>query len=40
MITVYFPNPWLDETLERVREPRWEATALWEDLRKRYAERG
>ena len=37
MITVYFPNPWLDETQERVREPRWEATALWEDLRKRYA---
>ena len=36
MITVYFPNPWLDDDLERVREPRWELTALWEDLRKRY----
>lgn len=36
MITVYFPNPWLDEDLERVRVPRWEATALWEDLRARY----
>ena len=40
MITVYFPNPWLDETLERIREPRWEVTVLWEDLRARYAERG
>ena len=36
MITVYFPNPWLDDGLERVREPRWEVTALWEDLRARY----
>ena len=36
MITVYFPNPWLDDDLERVREPRWELTALWEDFRKRY----
>ena len=36
MITVYFPNPWLDDDLERVREPRWELTALWDDLRKRY----
>ena len=39
MITVYFPNPWLDDDLERVREPRWERTALWEDLRARYAGR-
>jgi len=37
MITVYFPNPWLDDELERVREPRWERTALWEGLRTRYA---
>ena len=37
MITVYFPNPWLDDDLERVREPRWERTALWNDLRARYA---
>jgi len=36
MITVYFPNPWLDDDLERVREPRWALTALWDDLRKRY----
>jgi len=39
MITVYFPNPWLDDDLERVREPRWERTALWEDLRARHAGR-
>jgi len=39
MITVYFPNPWLADDLERVREPRWERTALWEDLRARYAGR-
>jgi hypothetical protein len=37
MITVYFPNPWLDADDRRVREPRWERTALWEDLRRRYA---
>lgn len=36
MITVYFPNPWLDDDLERVREPRWALTALWDDLRTRY----
>jgi hypothetical protein len=39
MITVYFPNPWLDDDLERIREPRWEQTALWEGLRARYAGR-
>ena len=38
MITVFFPNPWLDETAARLREPRWERTALWEDLRARYAD--
>jgi hypothetical protein len=36
MVTVFFPNPWLDDEAERVREPRWERTALWEDLRRRY----
>ncbi len=40
MITVYFPNPWLDDDGERVREPRWERTALWEDLRRRYVADG
>jgi hypothetical protein len=38
MITVYFPNPWLDDAAERLREPRWEKTALWDGLRKRYTE--
>jgi len=38
MVTVFFPNPWLDDDGEqRVREPRWDRTALWEDLRRRYA---
>jgi hypothetical protein len=37
MVTVYFPNPWLDDAAERVRAPRWERTALWKDLRRRYA---
>jgi hypothetical protein len=37
MITVFFPNPHLDEELRRVREPRWERTRLWESLRDRYA---
>jgi hypothetical protein len=37
MITVYFPNPWLDDAGARTRTPRWERTALWESLRARYA---
>ena len=37
MVTVYFPNPWLDDAGERVREPRWDRTGLWEALRGRYA---
>lgn len=37
MITVYFPNPWLDDTAERLREPRWDKLTLWEGLRARYA---
>lgn len=37
MVTVFFPNPWLDDAGHRVREPRWDRTALWEGLRRRYA---
>ena len=37
MITVFFPNPWLDDEQRRTREPRWEKLALWESLRRRYA---
>ena len=37
MVTVFFPNPWLDDAGDRVREPRWDRTALWEGLRRRYA---
>jgi hypothetical protein len=38
MITVYFPNPWLDDAGERrADQPRWDRTVLWEGLRRRYA---
>ena len=37
MITVYFPNPWLDDAQQRARVPRWDKTALWAELRARYA---
>ncbi|MEX2148276.1 MAG: hypothetical protein WED01_14805 [Candidatus Rokuibacteriota bacterium] len=37
MITVFFPNPYLDEQQHRTREPRWEQTRLWQGLRDRYA---
>jgi hypothetical protein len=40
MVTVFFPNPWLDDDGNRVREPSWNRTALWEDLRRRYARVG
>jgi hypothetical protein len=36
MITILFPNPYFDETWQRLPEPRWEKTALWGDLRRRY----
>jgi hypothetical protein len=37
MVSVFFPNPHFDDEWKRLREPRWEKTALWEDLRARYA---
>jgi len=37
MITIFLPNPWLDDAQQRTREPRWEKTALWTSLRARYA---
>jgi len=39
MITVLFPNPHFDETWQRLREPRWEKTELWQELRRRYTGR-
>lgn len=36
MITVLFPNPHYDENFQRLKEPRWAKTALWEDFRRRY----
>ena len=38
MVTVFFPNSHFDEDWKRLREPRWEKTVLWEDLRRRYTE--
>lgn len=38
MITVLFPNPHFDERWQLLAEPRWEKAALWEDVRRRYAE--
>jgi hypothetical protein len=37
MITILFPNAHFDESWRRLAEPRWEKTALWQDLRQRYA---
>jgi hypothetical protein len=37
MITILFPNAHFDEEWRRLAEPRWEKTALWQELRRRYA---
>ena len=37
MITILFPNPHFDEKWQRLREPRWEKTELWQALRRRHA---
>ncbi|PYN21278.1 MAG: hypothetical protein DMD99_20210 [Candidatus Rokuibacteriota bacterium] len=36
MITILFPNPHFDADWRRLAEPRWEKTALWQELRRRY----
>jgi hypothetical protein len=36
MITVLFPNPYYDDASNRLREPDWTRTALWEATRQRY----
>jgi len=36
MTTVFFPNPYYDDASERLREPDFTRTALWEDFRRRY----
>ena len=40
MVTVYFPNPFFSDDFERLSEPRWDRTALWKDLRRRYGGAG
>ena len=37
MITVLFPNPFLDDATGRRIEPHWEKTELWDEFRRRYA---
>ena len=37
MITVLFPSPHFDESWQRLPEPRWEKTELWQEFRRRYA---
>jgi hypothetical protein len=37
MITIFFPNPWLEADGTRRGAPDWSRTALWESLRRRYA---
>lgn len=37
MITVLFPSPHFDEAWRRLPEPRWDRTALWRTLVRRYA---
>jgi hypothetical protein len=38
MVTVLFPNPYFDPDDGMHPEPRWERLAVWEDLRRRYAD--
>ena len=37
MITVFFPNPWLDPRMRPVRMPAWSRLDLWMRMRRRYA---
>src|SRR5262249_51941170 len=38
MVTVFFPNPWLDaDTMRPVRTPDWARVATWMTLRARHA---
>ena len=38
MLTVFFPNPWIDPARQRyVAEPAWSRLELWMTLRERFA---
>lgn len=37
LITVLFPNPFVGDDGELLREPQWNRLALWDDVRRRYA---
>ena len=36
MLTVLFPNPYYDDDSNRLSEPDWTRTAVWEDFERRY----
>lgn len=36
MISVFLPNPYLNDKLERQKDPDWSKLDLWEELRKEY----
>lgn len=36
MITVFFPNPYLDETMQRNKEPDWSRLHLWDLVRQEF----
>lgn len=36
MITIFFPNPYLDENLKRVKEPDWSKLELWKRMKAKY----
>ena len=41
MLTVFFPNPWLDPVRQRyVAEPDWSRLEPWMQLRQRFAQQG
>ena len=38
MITVFFPNPYLTDEQQILREPDWSRLALWEQVRQKYTQ--
>lgn len=40
MITVFFPNPYLDNGMQRLREPDWSRLGLWDRVRQEFLGQG
>jgi hypothetical protein len=40
MITVFFPNPYLDDQAHRNREPDWSRLHLWDRVRREFLGQG